>query len=251
MGRALVLVSVLALSLSAVSFAVAACGDDTLDGGEQCDDGNVAAGDCCSPTCQYDAPGTACANEGNPCTSDTCNATGTCEHNVPPPGSCSGALSGKSTFLMKKNAENYAQQSLTWKWIASEPVAKSDFGVPGGGSTAMALCLSDGVTTRLFPTNFFGCDESCVKETSAGYVYKHAEDTVFGKATMTFKSGDAGKAKIQVKGKGENLNLLFPNLTLNAPFFARLVRLDSPICWEAVYSSTIQNDEKVLKAKSD
>ncbi|MFO0743348.1 MAG: pre-peptidase C-terminal domain-containing protein [Labilithrix sp.] len=32
------------------------CGDGFLQQGEQCDDGNVAAGDGCSPTCQAEAP---------------------------------------------------------------------------------------------------------------------------------------------------------------------------------------------------
>jgi len=28
------------------------CGDGNLDPGEDCDDGNTLAGDCCSPTCR-------------------------------------------------------------------------------------------------------------------------------------------------------------------------------------------------------
>src|SRR5206468_5095592 len=30
------------------------CGNGFLDPGEQCDDGNTLAGDCCSPTCQFE-----------------------------------------------------------------------------------------------------------------------------------------------------------------------------------------------------
>ena len=56
----------------------AVCGDGGLDPGEACDDGNVAAGDCCSPTCTLDASGTACS-DGNPCTDDLqCDGAGTC-----------------------------------------------------------------------------------------------------------------------------------------------------------------------------
>src|SRR5437763_1500427 len=43
------------------------CGNGVVDLGEQCDDGNLAAGDCCSPTCQFEPAGQACAN--NPCIS--------------------------------------------------------------------------------------------------------------------------------------------------------------------------------------
>ena len=56
------------------------CGDGTLDVDEQCDDGNLAAGDCCSATCQYEPAGGPCPDEGQACTVDHCNATGVCTH---------------------------------------------------------------------------------------------------------------------------------------------------------------------------
>lgn len=53
------------------------CGDGVREGDEQCDDGNVANGDCCSSACVLDAPGMPC-NDGNLCTTgDTC-AAGSC-----------------------------------------------------------------------------------------------------------------------------------------------------------------------------
>ena len=36
---------------------VSICGNGVLDHGEQCDDGNTVAGDCCSPTCQFEPLG--------------------------------------------------------------------------------------------------------------------------------------------------------------------------------------------------
>jgi len=47
---------------------------------EACDDGNVAANDCCSPTCQFESAVTACASDGDVCTDDHCDAAGTCVH---------------------------------------------------------------------------------------------------------------------------------------------------------------------------
>src|SRR2546428_6786337 len=41
------------------------CGNGVVDLGEQCDDGNPVAGDFCSPPCQFEPAGQACAN--NPC----------------------------------------------------------------------------------------------------------------------------------------------------------------------------------------
>ena len=59
---------------------VVVCGNGVVEAGETCDDGNTAAGDCCSPTCTYDAPGTACTSDGNVCTNDVCNGAGACLH---------------------------------------------------------------------------------------------------------------------------------------------------------------------------
>lgn len=61
------------------------CGDGILDPGEQCDDANTLAGDCCSPACTSDE-GEACSDDGDPCTRDVCDR-GVCVH--APPGSCS------------------------------------------------------------------------------------------------------------------------------------------------------------------
>ena len=84
---------------------VSQCGNGILDPGEQCDDGNLDAGDCCSATCQFEdegtqcrptagecdpaetctgssgecpddaksPSGTACSDDGNPCTTDLCD----------------------------------------------------------------------------------------------------------------------------------------------------------------------------------
>jgi len=53
------------------------CGDGFLDAGEQCDDGNLLNGDCCSSTCQLEPTGSPC-QDGDACTTgDTCSA-GTC-----------------------------------------------------------------------------------------------------------------------------------------------------------------------------
>src|SRR5262249_10438365 len=55
---------------------VVVCGNGVVEAGETCDHGNTAAGDCCSPTCTFDAPGTPCTSDGNVCTTDQCNRAG-------------------------------------------------------------------------------------------------------------------------------------------------------------------------------
>src|SRR5205085_11987674 len=60
-----------------VSVSCNTCGNGTVEGGEQCDDGNYVDGDCCSKSCTYEADASPCDN-GDTCTGDLCNATGTC-----------------------------------------------------------------------------------------------------------------------------------------------------------------------------
>jgi cysteine-rich repeat protein len=54
----------------------AACGDGLLDADEACDDGNDRAGDCCSPTCHFEAAGTVCGGGG--CDPRRCDGAGSC-----------------------------------------------------------------------------------------------------------------------------------------------------------------------------
>ncbi len=55
------------------------CGNDAVDSGEDCDDGNRESGDCCSSTCTYETIGASC-NDGDLCsTGDACDGAGECE----------------------------------------------------------------------------------------------------------------------------------------------------------------------------
>jgi len=71
-----------AFVLSAPAGALADCGDSILETAEQCDDGNLLEGDCCSSDCLFEPNGQVC-DDGDPCSSDgtcsdgSCNATPT------------------------------------------------------------------------------------------------------------------------------------------------------------------------------
>lgn len=58
------------------------CGNGNVDPGEQCDDGNAVAGDCCSPTCQFEPDGQVC-DDGRFCTLDTACSQGACGGGTP------------------------------------------------------------------------------------------------------------------------------------------------------------------------
>ena len=56
------------------------CGDGAVQFGEDCDDANAVAGDCCSPTCGFEAAGTVCRASAGVCDAqETCTgSSGTC-----------------------------------------------------------------------------------------------------------------------------------------------------------------------------
>ena len=77
------------------------CGNNIIENGEACDDGNMINGDGCSNACQTEGGGgcqTAMdCNDGNPCTMDACN-NGNCQYSISPNGTpcddgnyCNGA----------------------------------------------------------------------------------------------------------------------------------------------------------------
>jgi cysteine-rich repeat protein len=43
------------------------CGDGIVNAGEDCDDGNLIAGDCCSPGCKFESAATVCRAPVDPC----------------------------------------------------------------------------------------------------------------------------------------------------------------------------------------
>lgn len=52
------------------------CGNGLVEFGEECDDGNVDTGDCCSPTCTLEAAGTTCRASVDDCdAAETCTGT--------------------------------------------------------------------------------------------------------------------------------------------------------------------------------
>jgi cysteine-rich repeat protein len=74
------------------TFRASHCGNGILDPGEDCDDGNVFDGDCCSSVCRFEASSSPCPDGGNGCTDDLCDGHGHCQH-LPDPG-LAGAACG-------------------------------------------------------------------------------------------------------------------------------------------------------------
>lgn len=244
------------------------CGNGVLEGTEECDDGNTAGGDCCSPTCQLDpddtpcSDGTACTevdvcvdgacvgaspvscDDGNLCTHDTCDpASGACVHDATPRTGCRSAL---GSLLLIANSERDAGDKLIWKWTKGTTTTLADLGAPAT-ATDYALCLYAGSTAVALDVP---AGSGWKPLGSKGFAFKGSGSASDGVQKVQLKSGGAGKAKVRVKGKGSALPELLTG-ALALPVTVQLVNDETPACFEASFdgAAVSRNDGTRFKAK--
>ncbi len=144
---------------------------------------------------------------------------------------------------------------LLWKWQKGAATTVADFGDPLGG-TDYRLCLYDGASTLLASASIpagGSCNvkspRPCWRSSRSGFRYVDRDLTPEGILQLTLRAGSAGKAQIVLKGKGVLLNT--PDLPVQTlPIRVQLVNAGGE-CWEAIYGTTLRNQEDRLKAKSD
>jgi len=224
----------------------ASCGDGFLDGGEDCDDGNTDAGDCCSASCAFEAAASPCSGASLCAATGVCDGAGACV--AAPRGTCRAAA--KSILLFKDNADD-GKDKLLWKWLKGDATTQGDFGLPSG-TTNYALCVYAGTTETLIADADIAADAVKWSPISTkGYKYKDSSGTSDGIQKVVLKGGAQGKAKALVKGKGSGL----PDPTLGdmpLPVLAELVNSANGICFAATYDANdvIKDDDAQFKAKA-
>jgi cysteine-rich repeat protein len=193
---------------------LALCGNGSLDVAEQCDDGNCANFDCCPTTYQR---ATRCR------------------------------FAQKSLFLLKNNATDDAKDKVTWKWLQGAATAAEEFATPID-DTQYTLCLCAGGSSYSYS---IPPGSNWQATGSKGYKYKDQSATPSGIEKCKLKSGDAGKSRVLVKGKGTNLADSLPP-TLPLPVILQLINDANSTCFEGTYSDpdVIKNDSKQFKAKA-
>ena len=89
-----------------------------------------------------------------------------------------------------------------------------------------------------------------VPTSTTGYVMVNKAGTPQGLTKAKFKAGIAGKAQVQVQGKGVNVPM--PTLQLTTPVTVQLLIDDGVTteCWQTTFSAApIANDAVQFKAK--
>jgi len=251
------------------------CGNSVIDTGpsyaEDCDEGanNGQPGSCCNADCTFATTGSPC-DDGNACTTgDGCSAGGcvggttvtcplcqTCDGGsgciVAPRPTCKLTTAPlQSKFQIKDKTPDTGDQ-VVFKWNKGAATSVVDFGAPTT-TDDYALCVfNPGLIMQLDAPAGGICNTSqCWKTLSIkGFAYKDSLRTPNGVDKVTLKAGLAGKAKVQLKGKGPNLPALPLPLTLPAKV---QLQSENGQCWEGTFSAAGQqiNDSLQFKGKGD
>lgn len=265
------------------------CGNGNLDAGEDCDDSNLVDGDCCSSTCQFEGSGSPCGDAtddectnpdtcdgagtcqdnhepaGVPCTADTdictrdvCDGEGTCAHNETPAGSCKTSSLG---LLKVFNDSNPAKRQVLFSWTkGASPIG--DFGNPTTTSD-YTLCVYDqnGKVVALTAPAATTCGtEPCWSFTGpsgneTGVRYKDTQDPAANDGVKLVKGkaddGVAGRAKLKLSAKGQNIPVINMPAPLVAPVTAQVFTSDGSVCWGNAFQASDErkNDGQKYKAK--
>ena len=144
------------------------CGDGVLDPGEECDDDNTSAGDCCSSDCRFEAIGSSCS-DANVCNgSETCDAAGSCQPGTPlvcvsdticaasevcdpvvgcllGPRPATGCFTGFANASLLIDEVKVGRERLSLKLAKGPALSQADFGNPTvGGGTGYTVCFYRG-----------------------------------------------------------------------------------------------------------
>lgn len=208
------------------------CGNGIVTSGEDCDDGNLATGDCCSAACTFETDGAPCDDDETCTLDDACDGAGACAGVPAIPVACSvpTPLSAGSRLTMKEDR-------LTWTWGKGDAIAIGDLGSPmATDDYAMCAIVDDGLAPRVLLSAKAPAGESW---TATARTVKYSSRTLApeGLKQVLFKTGDAGQAKIKVKGQGPLLALGALGFGETTTVSVGLRNLSTGVCFGAAYTS--------------
>jgi hypothetical protein len=171
---------------------------------------------------------------------------------VPRVGCKDTAQPGRSVVVLRDRTPD-TKDSLTWKWTKGATTPKSEFGSPNT-TTDYAICIYDSerglVLAATAPADSTCRGKPCWSENRSGFKYKDPDATPDGLTRIALREGlQPGRARILVRGKGENLPM--PTLPLTQPVTVQLAN-ELGACWEATYlPPASRNQADQFKDKSD
>jgi hypothetical protein len=177
------------------------------------------------------------------------DADGDCDLHcgIVPSTGCRVAEAGKSKILIK-DLEDDSRDSVKWKWGRGAQTAVEDFLDPVTGTADYHFCIYDESDARQplleasIPPGGQCGDAACWKATGTkGFAYGDDAGTRRGITKIKLKSGDTGKAQVQLLAKGENVGPPTPELagTVTVQLVARNAGQEE--CWQTAYTVATKN----------
>ncbi len=169
-----------------------------------------------------------------------------------PLGGCRTPAVAQKAILQLKDKTPSSKDQLQWKWSKGAVTAKAEFGDPTA-TTHYQLCIYDSTDLILsapIPAGGMCGTKPCWKAKPKGFDYKNKAATPKGVTQVKLQEGlTAGKAQIQVKGKGDLLD--DPVIPISQPVTVQIFN-GNGVCWEATYSAPAQkNVAGQFKDKAD
>lgn len=254
---------------------------------EQCDDGNIDSGDCCSPQCTYDPAGTSC-EDGLVCNGEeTCNGAGLCQGGSPPdcnassgvcafsnvceepvgclytPTPASGCLSPWVKAALRISEVHEGRESFKVRMTYASGLVQSDFGDPTS-STDYTVCLyrndtGDFVGEIILDRGGDSCaGVPCWKSTDRGFVYNDVQRSADGirQAKLFYTPDDMGMLVIRGSNNSRKGMLAQPlgiTKRLEHAFDGALLQVrssDGPACFEENLTRVIRTGPTYFGAKN-
>ena len=199
--------------------------------------------------CEEAPTGAACPDEGNLCTSDTCDGAGTCLHHAEPAPVCDEPQVAAAALLKIRSSTRAGKDRVLFKWAKGAPSYPRDpytmrfcvYDRSGGGYSlayqGSPSVLTDGIWS------FGGSTNYTIK-------FKSKTGQPDGITGVVQKiNATAAKTKAQVKAAGDLALAPFP--LQQDPAVVAQIRWNSGQCWGATFSSAARNDAAQFTAKSD
>jgi cysteine-rich repeat protein len=220
---------------------VTVCGNGIVTGLEACDDGNVTGGDCCDSSCAFEAAASPC-EDGEGCTfEDACDGAGTCGGSAAIESGCLLPDPGSGGSQLSLRGDGSSSDRLQWNWGKGPEALLPAFGDPvGGDDVRLCIFVDDGVSSRVFVSALAPGGAGWSTKGSAGLRYDGGSD---GLRQVQLRAGEAGRAKIKVKGQGATLGLSGLGFGATATVSAELRNDSTGACFAATYTDPFRKDE--------
>lgn len=226
--------------------------------GQACDDKNPCTQ---NDTCQAGSCTGTAVGDGTPCgDGDACTQLDSCQAGVcqgsdaPQLGCVQPFIPGHGLLHLQKPLGGI--EKLTWSLSKGTLTTKVDYGNPLN-TTSYDLCVYDQtagtdhlILRKHIPAGGTCGTKPCWRETSQNFRYRDSNLTNGGiSSVLLHQALIDGKAKIVIKGKGDNLNL--PPLPLDQQTTVTVQLSNGTRCWETRSSANLKNNSTEFRARPD